>query len=74
MTPRRRYGLAWLCWALLFAVLEWRAVRHTEKVALCNYLRPLLGIGRSKVHTRAGQVGAISFIVWFARHLYREKS
>ncbi|MFC4494046.1 hypothetical protein ACFPA8_07860 [Streptomyces ovatisporus] len=73
MTPRRKWAVAWGAWVTAFAVMETITVRRRNDTALCNYLRPVLGVHGGPVHKAAGVGALVGFAVWFVPHLYRQQ-
>jgi hypothetical protein len=66
-----RWKLVWAGWVIYFAVAERQALKSKDpRAPLSYFLRHTLGIPRSPVHRRAGQVAFGAGIVWLVAHLY----
>lgn len=67
----QRWALVWTGWVTYFGVAEYVALRSKDpKAPLSYYLRYSLGIPRSPMHRRAGQVALGAGVVWLVTHLY----
>lgn len=70
----RRWRAAWSGWIAYFAVTEYIAVKSGDpKAPLSYYLRHTLGVPRSPLHRRAGQVAFGAGVVWLVHHIYERK-
>lgn len=71
----RHWRAVWAGWVVYFATAEYVAIRsNNHKAPLSYFLRHTLGIRRSPLHRRAGQVAFISGFAWLAHHLYEWKN
>lgn len=71
----RNWSLVWTTWAVFFCVAEYYAIKSKNpKAPLTYYLRNSLGIPRSPMHRRAGQVALGGGVVWLVQHLYEKAS
>lgn len=73
--PHRHWRMVWTGWVVYFGVAEYVALRTKDpKAPLSYYLRHTLGIPRSPMHRRAGQVALGAGVVWLVQHLYERKT
>lgn len=71
----RAWRAAWTGWVVYFGVVEYYALKsRNPKAPLSYYMRHTLGIPRSPMHRRAGQVAFGAGIVWIIQHLYEKTS
>lgn len=71
----RAWRLAWTGWVSYFGVVEYYALKSKNpRAPLSYYLRHTLGIPRSPVHRKAGQVAFGAGIVWLISHLYERSA
>lgn len=67
----RAWRAAWSGWVIYFGVAEYVALKtKNPKAPLSYYLRHTLGIRRSPMHQRAGQIALGAGAVWLINHLY----
>jgi hypothetical protein len=71
----RDWALVWTAWVAYFGIAEYYALRSKNpRAPLSYYLRHSLGIPRSPLHRKAGQVALGAGVVWFVTHLYERAS
>lgn len=73
MTNDERWTLVWATWAVAFGVAETIAIRSKNPTApLSHTIRRCLGVRRTPMQRRLGQVAFASGTAWLTIHLWRE--
>lgn len=71
----RRWSLVWTGWVAYLGVAEYIAIKSKDpRAPLTYYLRHSLGVPRSPMHRRAGQVALGAGVVWLVQHIYERTS